>query len=87
MRLKEVLNVTKVCNNRWYVTSLEINTDKYSNILCYWQEFEEDYKHNFEFSLVKKGRNIKIRENSIYISPEIADFDILGKILEKSNVF
>ena len=87
MKLKEVLKVTKVCNNRWYVTSLEINTDKYSNILCYWQEFEEDYKHNFEFSLVKKGKNIKIRENSIYISPEIADFDILSKISEKSNVF
>lgn len=79
--------MTKVCNNRWYVTSLEINTDKYSNILCYWQEFEEDYKHNFKFSLVKKGENIKIRENSIYISPEIADFDILSKMLEKETFF
>ena len=73
--------------NRWYVTSLEINTDKYSNILCYWQEFEEGYKYNFTFNLVKQGENIKIRENSIYISPEIANFDILDKMLRKSNVF
>ena len=87
MRLKEVLNVTKVCNNRWYVTSLEINTDKYSNILCYWQEFEEEYKHNFEFSLVKKDENIKIGENSIYISPEVANFDILGKNVRKEQYF
>jgi len=37
--------------------------------------------------LVKKDENIKIRENSIYISPEIANFDILEKMLEKSNIF
>jgi len=37
--------------------------------------------------LVKKDENIKIGENSIYISPEVANFDILGKNVRKEQYF